>query len=94
MPTVKRITIESGRPLELPTEVVEALGQVVEATLVVDAEKRTVMLTAMDPDIVENQAILDEMAKLNEGMSVEEYGAPVPPSFLNRRGKGHLKEDE
>lgn len=85
---VYRIPIHLDEQLQLPSEAINALGKIEEAFLVIDAAQQKVTLTALDPEIVENEAILDEIAKLQEDISLEDYGAPVPESFLKRRGKG------
>jgi hypothetical protein len=46
------------------------------------------------PDVVHNEYILDQIATLNEDLSLREYGEPVPESFLHRRGKGPQQDEE
>ena len=93
MTKIQRIPIHLSKQLKLPAEAVEALGEIEEAYLVIDASQHKITLTAEDPMIAENEAILKEIAELNEGMSLEDYGTPVPVSFLNQRGRGVDKKD-
>jgi hypothetical protein len=88
MATVLRIPVHDALAFKLPAEAMTAVGSAHEIYLEIDAIKQTVLLSVRHPDVVHNEYILDQMAKLNEGMSLEEYGEPVPESFLNRRGKG------
>ena len=93
MTKIQRIPIHLSKQLKLPAEAVEALGEIEEAYLVIDASQHKITLTAEDPMIAENEATLKEIAELNEGMSLEDYGTPVPVSFLNQRGRGVDKKD-
>lgn len=80
-------TIAPDRTLTLPPEAVAVLGLGTTVYIMVDPDKKTVTLSPVHPDELANNAILDQLAELNEGMSLEEYSAPVPDSFLHRRGK-------
>ncbi len=92
MPHTFRIAVRRGEPLKLPDEAVAALGDVSEAYLTIDPDAQKITITARHPERIENEAILDQIAELHEGMSLEEYTEPVPESFLDRRGKRVDKE--
>lgn len=85
--TILRAMIGENQTLLLPPEALAILGQGTEIYLNLDSEKGTVTLSLLHPDEIHNRAILEQLAALNEGMTLEEYGEPVPESFLKRRGK-------
>jgi hypothetical protein len=91
--TILRIPLHDASAFKLPAEAVTAVGSAHEIYLEIDPTRQTVLLSVRHPDVVHNEYILDQMAKLNEGVSLEEYGEPVPDSFLNRRGKGTKQEE-
>ncbi len=80
-------TIDQNRTLPLPPEAVAVLGLGTTVFIMVDPDKKTVTLSPLSPDVLANNAILDQLAELNQGMPLAEYSAPVPDSFLHRRGK-------
>ena len=82
-----RLPLGTGSTLTLPADVVAALGSQPDIYVVVDEQKQLIMLSARHPDVLHNESILDQLAQLNEGMSQEEYAAPVPADCLQRRGK-------
>lgn len=84
---IVRATLRNGQALLLPPEAGAVLGQDNEIFIAIDEENKTVTLSLTDPEVLENEAILDQLAALNEGLTLEEYGEPVPESFLHRRGK-------
>jgi hypothetical protein len=88
-----QLPLHAGSTLTLPADAVLALGSPQEIYMVVDAEKQLITLSVRHPEVVHNEAILEQLAELNDGTSLEEYGAPVPESFLNRRGKGPKEGD-
>lgn len=82
---IVRAALHSGQALLLPPEAVAVLGQANEIFITIDEENKTGILSLTDPEVAENEAILDQMTALNEGLTLEEYGEPVPESFLHRR---------
>lgn len=88
----KSVLCVEPQTLQLPPEAMSILTGATQVWLTLDTEKRTITISVTDPDILENNAILDQLAALNEDLSLEEYGAPVPESFLTRRGKADTGE--
>ena len=94
MATILRIPLDDASTFKLPAEAVSAVGSAHEVYLEIDAARQTVLLSVRHPDVVHNEYILDQMAKLNESLTIEEYGEPVPDSFLERRGKGPRQDGD
>ena len=87
MARVLHIPVRAGATITLPADVLAALGSPQEVYVVVDAARQLITLSVQHPDIVHNEAVLLQLAQLSAGVPLEEYGAPVPDSFLQRRGK-------
>lgn len=93
MSTILRVPLRDGA-FKLPAEAMRAIGSVDELYLEINADRQTVLLSVRHPDVVHNECILDQIAGLQGALSPEEYGEPVPNSFLSRRGKGATHEGE
>ncbi|MBI3229797.1 MAG: hypothetical protein HYZ45_06355 [Burkholderiales bacterium] len=74
----------------LPPEAMAILGGESKVWLLLDSDKHTITISAIAPEIQENNAILDQLAELNEGLTLEEYAAPVPESFLKSMGSDSI----
>jgi hypothetical protein len=90
MTTPIRIQVDHEGRIRLPEAILRALGQPQVVYLSHEPGAEVVRLGARDPEIVENEMILEEMAAINRGMSDEEYTRPVPPSMLS---KGEPQDD-
>lgn len=88
---ILRLSFNKDLTLSLPKEAIDMLGGDVEFYIAIDSDKNTVLLSRIDPIILANNEILDEIAELNEDLTFEEYIAPVPESFLHRRGKAKVE---
>lgn len=88
MKKVFRAKIAQDMTLLLPVEAAAILGKDCEIYLTLDPEIGTVTLSSVQPDVIHNRAILDQIATLTEEAGLAEYDEPVPESFLQRRGKG------
>jgi len=78
MVAILRIPLDDTSTFKLPAEAVTAVGAAGEIYLEIDADTQTVLLSVRHPDVIHNEYILDQMARLNEGLSLAEYGEPVP----------------
>lgn len=87
-----RAKIEHDQTLLLPEEAISILGKDCEIYLNLDGEKGTMVLSTEDPDVLHNNAILEQLTALNEEMGISDV--VVPESFLNKRGKGNSGVDK
>jgi hypothetical protein len=77
---------ESGR-IKLPIEVIELFEHSTKLYLTLLKDRKLILIGNKDPEIMKNEAILNEMAELNRELSDEEYTRPVPESFLDKGGR-------
>lgn len=91
---ILRLALNNDLTLSLPQDAIEILGVGTEFYVTIDMDKGTVLISKTDPIILANNEILDKIAELNEDLTFEEYIAPVPESFLHRRGKAQGEGDK
>lgn len=78
----------------LPPEVMQAFAHPAEIYLSIDLTSSTASLSATHPETLAGRAAMDQIAALYDGVSLEEYGEPVPESLLKQRGKGEHSGDD
>lgn len=71
--------------LILPPEALEILPTDTKLYMVIDPERGIITVRANDPTVPQNEEFLDALAALNEGLTLDEYTAPVPESALRRK---------
>ena len=78
--------IVDGRLL-LPAEALAILPAGVPLRVITDSERGTVSIFAKDPSALSPQTeqVMDALAELSEGLSLEEYSAPVTDEVIRER---------
>ena len=84
--------------LVLPADAIAMLPAGVPLRVITDSERGTVCVFAKDPSALSPQTeeLMGALAGLSEGLSPEEYSAPVTEEFIreqkrNRNGDGSAK---
>lgn len=85
---IYNIPINPDGTCTLPPEVMQAFAHPEEIYLSIDPVSSTASLSATHPETLAGRAAMDQLAALYDGVPLEEYGEPVPESFLKQRGKG------
>ena len=71
--------------VELPEDFLKILPQGIDLYAALDEEKQRLTIYANDPSKPRLTELLDALDELNEGLSSDEYAAPVPEHELRRR---------
>ncbi|WP_338847710.1 hypothetical protein V8J88_03085 [Massilia sp. W12] len=79
--------------LILPPQALAILPSNTKLFMVIDSERGILTVRANDPTVAKNEEFLDALAELNEGLSLDEYTAPVPENAW-RKHKSDNKEGE
>lgn len=85
----------NGR-LVLPEEAVAILPAGVPLRVITDSERGTVCVFAKDPEVLSPQTeeLMNALAELNEGLTLEEYSAPVTEEVVRERKRKREHDDE
>jgi hypothetical protein len=84
--------------LVLPADAIALLPSGIPLRVITDSERGTVCIFAKDPSVLSSQTeeLMDALAELNEGLSLEQYSAPVTEEAIQehkrkRNGDGGVK---
>ncbi len=76
--------------LVLPADAVAMLPAGVPLRVIIDTERETVCIFAKDPTLLSPQTeeLMDALAELNEGLTLEAYSAPVAEEDIRAGAEG------
>ncbi len=81
---ISYMKISDGK-LIFPDEFLRFFPQNIDLYAALDEEKQRVTIYANDPSKPKIDEFLDALAELSEGLSSDEYAAPVPDHLLARK---------
>ncbi len=81
------LKISAGK-VELPDDFLKNFPQETELYATLDEEKQRLTIYANDPSKPRIAEFVDALEALNEGLSADEYAAPVPEHELRGRKTG------